>query len=367
MSQSSTAASQIRIASFNLYNFIAPPDAYYDFNNIYTQAQWRQKCDWIRRYLASHDPCVIGFQEVFSIAALKALLAEAGYPHFVTVDTPQVSDDFIYRHPVLALASKYPVLSCEACTIDQTVASLMGIAPGFQYSRLPLRATIALPHLGPCDCYVVHFKSKRAQFEPELALVSASTSKPASAQNAQSEPAALAEPDSQGGEKAALFAIEAAAKWASSLVRGTEASLLRFAIARRRIETGNPVILMGDFNDSLAGGVLSALVSQDSRLLGELGEGAFQAYRLQDGYQLHERSQYSPGSVARPATHYHLNQGEVIDYILLSNEFDPHNDQCLAEVSQYHTYDSHLINPQYERDSHSTDHAPVMISLKIRE
>ncbi|QYK13606.1 endonuclease/exonuclease/phosphatase family protein [Shewanella rhizosphaerae] len=359
MTQTSAAAGQIRIASFNLYNFIAPPDAYYDFNNIYTQAQWQQKCDWIRRYLASHDPCVIGFQEVFSIEALQALLAEAGYPYFVTVDRPEVSDDFIYRHPVLALASKYPILSYEPCDIDQTVASLMGIAPGFQYSRLPLRATIALPHLGPCDCYVVHFKSKRAQFEPEIAVTPDSGSEPA-ATGAQSDGLTIE-------KRGALFAIEAAAKWASSLIRGSEASLLRVAIARRRIDTRYPVILMGDFNDSLAGGVLSALVSEDSRLLGSLGEEAFHDYRLQDAYLLHERSEYSPTSVARAPTHYHLNRGEVIDYILLSNEFDPHNHQCLAQVSQYHTYDSHLINPQYDRDSHSTDHAPVMVSLKIRE
>ena len=342
MSQSSTVASQIRFASFNLYNFIAPPDAFYEFNNIYTQEQWQKKCDWIRDYIKVQAPCVIGFQEVFSIDALQALLTEAGYPYFVSVDRPEVCDDFIYRHPVLALASKYPILSCEACEIDQSVASLMGISPDFQYSRQPLRATITLPHLGPCDCYVVHFKSKRAQFEPEQML-------------------------NKGNNSVALFAIEAAAKWAASLVRGSEASLLRLAIASRRAESGYPAVLMGDFNDNLASGVLSALVSEDSRLLGSLGEEAFQSYRLQDAYLLHERSEYCPTSVARAPTHYHLNRGEVIDYILLSYEFDPCNDQCLAEVSQYHTYDRHLINPQYERDSYSTDHAPVMITLTIRE
>ena len=65
-----TVDEQIRLASFNLFNFIAPPDAYYEFNNIYTQAQWQQKCDWISHYLATHQPCVIGFQEVFSPDAL---------------------------------------------------------------------------------------------------------------------------------------------------------------------------------------------------------------------------------------------------------------------------------------------------------
>ncbi|MCL1041674.1 endonuclease/exonuclease/phosphatase family protein [Shewanella marisflavi] len=341
MTYPTTVDEQLRLASFNLFNFIAPPDAYYEFNNIYTQAQWQQKCDWISHYLTTHQPCVIGFQEVFSPEALRALVAEAGYPHFAVIDSPEVSDDFIYRHPVLALASKYPIIDSIACGIDRDVASLMGIAPSFQYSRLPLRATIVLPHLGPCDCYVVHFKSKRALFEPELA--------------------------GKSQQGAWLFAAEAAAKWAASMVRGSEASLLRVEIAKRRAEKGYPVALFGDFNDSLSSGVLSVLVSEDTRLLGQFDERTFHGYRLQDAYQLYQASQYSPAFIARAPTHYHLNRGEVIDYILLSNEFDPHNDQCLAEVAGYHTYDRHLINPQYERDSHSTDHAPVMVSLKIRE
>ena len=31
----------------------------------------------------------------------------------------------------------------------------------FSFNRLPVHATIELPHLGLTDCYVVHFKSQR--------------------------------------------------------------------------------------------------------------------------------------------------------------------------------------------------------------
>lgn len=337
---------RLKIATINLFNFIAPPDAYYDFINIYTAEQWQKKCDWITQYLSTYQPDVVGFQEVFAIDELRALALDAGYPYFVVVDRPEVSDGFIYRRPVVALASKYAIVDTAACVPEPKLAALMGINDTFQFSRLPLRATIALPYLGLCDFYVVHFKSKRGQFDVEQGLASL----------------ALLPAEMQGS-----FAIEAAAKWSAAIVRGSEASLLRYAIAKRRAETEHSVILMGDFNDSIDDGVLMSLVSNESRLLPFFSAKEFQQYRLRDAYRLYEESHYCPTALARPATHYHLTTGMVIDYILLSNEFDPHNDQCLAEVEHYHTYDRHLVSPEYARDSHSTDHAPVMISLKIRQ
>lgn len=346
MSTESAAQVQLKIASFNLFNFIAPPDAYYDFNNIYSEQQWQQKCDWITAYVNQYRPDVIGFQEVFSTDALRALLNAAGYPYFAVVDIPEVADEFIYRSPVVALASKYPISAIHACRAAPELAALLGLSADFTFSRTPVRATVELPALGPCDCYVVHFKSKRGQFSVEQAQELLGVA-----------PSAMQ----------VSFAIEAAAKWSAAIVRGSEASLLRYLIAQRRAATAYPVILMGDFNDTLHSGVLSSLVSTDTRLIATYGEQGFDDYRLQDAYQLFEQSHYSVTAVARPATHYHLTQGAVLDYILLSNEFDPHNDQCLAEVEHYHTYDRHLLNPEYARDSHSTDHAPVMITLKIRQ
>ncbi|QYJ85568.1 endonuclease/exonuclease/phosphatase family protein [Shewanella mesophila] len=340
------AEQRLKIATINLFNFIAPPAAYYDFINIYSEEQWQKKCDWITRYVLTHQPDVVGFQEVFSIDALRTLMLDAGYPYFAVVDQPEVIDDFIYRSPVVALASKHPIVDIMPCKLESKLAALMGLSDSFQFSRTPLRATLALPYIGLCDCYVVHFKSKRGQFGVEQGL------------------------ESLGGvvtEMQSSFAIEAAAKWSAAIVRGSEAYLLRYAIAKRRAETQHAVVLMGDFNDSLNDGVLVGLTLDDTRLLSSFSDKDFQEYRLQDAYQLFEDSHYCPAAVARPATHYHQNQGAVIDYILLSSEFDPHNDQCLAEVEHYHTYDRHLINPEYARDSHSTDHAPVMITLRVRQ
>ena len=68
----------------------------------------------------------------------------------------------------------------------------------------------------------------------------------------------------------------------------------------------------------------------------------------------------------RKPTHYFGASSAVLDYILLSCEFDPRYDDSFFEVSHYHTYDRHLINPEFERDDLSTDHAVILITLSLR-
>lgn len=58
--------SNIRIATINLFNFIEPPLAFYDFENIYSHGQWQKKCQWFGELLNQYHPDIVGFQEVFS-------------------------------------------------------------------------------------------------------------------------------------------------------------------------------------------------------------------------------------------------------------------------------------------------------------
>ena len=70
--------------------------------------------------------------------------------------------------------------------------------------------------------------------------------------------------------------------------------------------------------------------------------------------------------VVRSPTHYFGGKGSVLDYILLSCEFDASYHDSLFEVSAYHTYNRHLINPIFERDGESTDHGIVLATLSLR-
>ena len=352
--QEAESTELIKIATFNLFNFIEPPGAYYDFENIYSQEQWQKKLQWIAKYLNEHQPDVIGFQEVFSPEALAKLTQSCGLDYFAVLDEPDVVDDFIYSKPVVAIASRYPITEMHSVEADERLANMLGIQAGFNFSRKPLRATIVLPKLGPCDCYVVHFKSKRPLFDAQTEYDSSQC-----------------ELDGQTEMKTGqLLAVEALAQWGSSIHRGSEAALLRWAMVDRRAQTQYPMLLMGDFNDSLSDGVLTSLTAFDTRIkpdptMGDIKQ-QLQEYQLQDAYDLYQSSQYSLSSQRRPATYYYFAQGSVLDYILLSSEFDAKNSRSLAEVGRYETYDRHLINPSFDLDSQSTDHAPVMITLSIR-
>ena len=380
------------MATFNLFNYLEPPNAYYDFEKIYTAEQWARKQRWIVDYLKQHAPDVIGFQEVFSIESLQALMAQQGYAYFAVVDSPEVIDDFIYKSPVVAIASKYPITATEAVKHNTALASDLGLCSDFTFSRKVLRATISLPHVGNTDCYVVHFKSKRPLLEPD--------------ENAKS----LAITDNElSPEKSIIEAFKAnvAGSWGSTIQRGSEATLLMIEMITRREATQQPMVLMGDFNNDLADGVLSHLLTNTLRFAPAFDVKAYLAkYCLNDAWQLfktlrmsqftahntqqnagsHTDAQQSNGSAApqqsineatsqinntapllkRSPTHYYGTSSSVLDYILLSCEFDPSYDDSFYEVSDYHTYDRHLINPEYERDDLTTDHAVVSITLTLR-
>ncbi|GIU21941.1 endonuclease [Shewanella schlegeliana] len=376
----------LKLASFNLFNYIEPPLAYYDFENIYTQEQWHKKQRWLADFLVQHQPDVIGFQEVFSADALAKQMSEVGFEYFAVVDTPTVIDDYICRDPVVGLASKYVFEEVISIEVDSRLAVGIGLDKDFAYSRKPLRATVKLPEIGLCDIYVVHFKSKRPHMDELPAANTLSTS-------------ANAKPLVNFGE---LLGRNSLGQWASSIQRGSEAALLFHTMLQRRIETEQPMILMGDFNDELSSSVLSALTARELRFEKE-GLGELAHYPLTDAYSLFRQgveslflsevnlksvseqdNQQSNGlglpeglvsegliaesmdRVSRAPTHYYGATGSVLDYILLSADFDPSYHKSIAEVCDYYTEDRHLVNPSFERDSQSSDHAPVICTIRSR-
>ncbi|ABM23861.1 endonuclease/exonuclease/phosphatase [Shewanella sp. W3-18-1] len=286
--------------------------------------------------------------------------------------------DYIYRSPVVALASRYPIVEISSVEPDARLVAAMGLSSEFAFSRKVLRATVEVPHIGKCDYYVVHFKSKRAglALEPKLfehQPLGLDNLAPAASMKLHSETQLLTE--------------QALGRWASTMQRGAEAALLFNGILVRRQESKHPVIVMGDFNDSLSMGALDALTIQGDSIhsndikaagLGHLSDAAlaavFAQYQLKDAYELFIEANLRDsltGNTAyhrehRAATHYYGPKGSVLDYILLSSEFDASHGRSLAQVVDYQTCDRHLVRPEYERDAYSTDHAPVIVELALR-
>jgi len=349
----------------NLFNYLEPPNAYYDFDRIYSAEQWQKKQSWVAEYLREYQPDIIGFQEVFSAESLKTLVALQGYDYFEVVDQPEVVDDFIYTQPVVAIASRFPIVDINAVKPDTELVQTLGLTDDFSFSRKVLRATIDVPHVGYSDCYVAHFKSKRPMIE-------------------------IDEQESNGSpEKTIIETLKAdvAGGWGSTIRRGSEATLLMIDMIERRETTGYPMVLMGDFNNTLADGVLSHLLTNTLRFADDNDCEAYLAkYCLNDCWDLfqlvpsdeanesYDENEVDDKDVAinqnakveRSPTHYYGGSGSVLDYILLSCEFDASYQDSLFEVSAYHTYNRHLINPIFERDGESTDHGVVLATLTLR-
>jgi len=335
-----------------LFNYLEPPNAFYEFERIYSAEQWQKKQRWIAEYLREHQPDIIGFQEVFSAEPLKALVTAQGYEYFAVVDQPDIIDEFIYQRPVVAIASRYPIVDINAVQPNLALAQTLGLANDFSFSRKVLRATIDVPHIGHCDCYVVHLKSKRSMIEID------DKNKDWSA------------------EKTIIESLKAqvAGGWGSTIKRGSEATLLMIDMIERREVTGHPMVLMGDFNNNLTDGVLNHLLTNTLRFVSSIDRDAYLAkYCLQDAWDLFQTALTNDATetkfeerLIRTPTHYFGGGSSVLDYILFSCEFDASYHDSLYQVSSYNTYDRHLINPIFERDGESTDHGIVLVTLTLR-
>ena len=298
-----------------------------------------------------------------------------GYEYFAVIDQPEVIDDFIYRRPVVAIASRYPIVEASCVQPDTALAQSLGLSTNFTFSRKVLRATINAPHIGLCDCYVVHLKSKRSILDSDE-------------QN-----------KNWSAEKVIIesFKAQVAGSWGSTVQRGSEATLLMIEMVARREVTNNPMVLMGDFNNELKDGVLNHLLTDSLRFVSTFDSNAYlEKYCLNDAWdlfqkfltndagvtgdnkkanevvegsqtaQVTEEVQEQTQNTVRTPTHYFSGSGSVLDYILLSCEFDASYHDSLYQLSNYHVYDRHLINPIFDRDGESTDHGVVLITLTLR-
>ncbi len=337
-----------KVCTFNLFNYVCPPNAFYETENIFTKPKWNKKESWISKQLTLLSPDIIGFQEVFSPDALKILASKHGLPHFVTVSEPGIRSHHVYDKPVVALASRFPILSACAVDVSPSVVAALKLQPDFKFSRPPIRAEIQIEGFGSVLVYVTHLKSKRSQIE----------SKPN-------------EGEDEFGCVSESVLAQVHGSWASTIQRGTEATLIYQDIVQQMRIRERPVMLLGDLNDSMKSPVLQSLVGGQNmdRLDGKQisnmtinSRRAIQRFSLFDAFDLQDDIKLAD----RKPTHYFANRGNVLDYILLSKDFKADYDHSIASVSGYHVSDDHLINPHPEGDAECSDHAPVMIEVEIR-
>ena len=341
----------MKIATFNLFQFVEPGYYWYEREPrcTYSDADWKTKTRWIKKRLHKMDADVIGFQEVFSTEALKKLCAKAGYPYFVTTDTPQTreEDDKVFHKSVVALASRYPLENPRTVDTHPAVKSELSLADDFRFSRLPVCADITVPDIGTTTVYVVHLKSKRPvsediRYEDKTEW-----------------------PDRVRDTMMRL----SRGNVASMLQRGAEATLLYHSACQVLDENPDrPLLILGDMNDDQDSTPIRALTMK-SRIysIGGVGDEEWPAtakhslhdYRLTDSFRvapnMHRR--------VRPFTHVYRGKGNSIDHILISNALNPRNPNAKAELVYYKVLNKHLEKDGVENQFQS-DHGQVFVELQ---
>lgn len=275
-------------------------------------------------------------------------MAKKKLPHFGVVSEPGIKELYVYDKPVVALASKFPIVSLESVKVKGSVLDDLKIQPNFSFSRSPLKAELFVEGLGNVLVYVVHLKSQRSQLESALK---------------QTEDALFNISES--------MLKQVHGRLASSIQRGTEAALIYQDIVEEMHIKERPVILMGDLNDTTQSHAIKPLLGGSNmdklndKFVSNLTcsqQRAVQRFSLYDAFFLQDNE----NKTERKPTHYFANQGNVLDYILLSKDFDMDYDHSIASVSNYIVSDKHLVNPIYADDAECSDHALVMVEIELR-
>ncbi|MBD1557619.1 endonuclease/exonuclease/phosphatase family protein [Vibrio sp. S9_S30] len=307
----------LKVATFNLFNFIEPPNAFYEFDNIYTDSEWQKKCTWTVNQLQRIQADIVGFQEIFSSRALEKICHASGLVNFTTVEQPSIESDYVHFKPVTGLASKHPILRSQGLVVEKHTRLALGLPSAFNYSRMPLHAVVKTPTLGTIDVVVVHLKSQR--------------------------PMDVDNPENHYSR----YSDEFIGSLKSSQQRNEEAMALRHQLRQIKSRFDRPMILMGDMNQNLTSPSIQCLVEPS---LTEQTQVERKKLYLSDSWQLS-----SPTSSRKPS-HYYGEQGNTLDYILLSQEFSSY-------LVQHKTLDKHLVQPNYDEDSMSSDHGIVVASI----
>src|SRR5450830_174737 len=317
---------EIRFATFNVCNLAPAGTKLYDNLEPLTQVQYEAKREWTARQIDLLDADVIGFQEVFSQAALRDVLAHTRHYR----DATQAGIDAVDGHgrmlPSVALVSRLP-LAGPGIAYPTFPAGISLPADGHasdanlgRYARAPLHVQVVLPGGHLTDVLVVHLKSRR--------------------------------PDYRNGDGNTVLNY-ALANLRSLQRRGAEAVALR-VLASELGHSGRPRIVLGDFND-IANAVTTAIVMGAGTQC-ELGDEMRERLYDSNAIQLHQDYLRHVGY-----TNIHDSAYMTIDHILVSEHFHPASPRAIGLVLDVVYLNDHLLQllPQ------ASDHGQVLVRIKL--
>ena len=320
---------EIRFATFNVCNLAPAGAKLYDNLDPLSPAQYEAKAEWTARQIDLLDADVIGFQEIFSQAALRDVLSRTRrYREAVQAGYDAV-DPAGRMLPTVALVSRLPLAGPGVAFAHFPAGVLIPAdshAPddnASRFARAPLHVQVILPGGQLTDVVVLHLKSRR--------------------------------PDYRHGDGTDALAY-ALANLRSLQRRGAEAVAVRVLVSELG-HSGRPRIVLGDFND-IANAVTTAIVMGAGAPCAPLGDAPDMRERLYDANAIQRRQD---GARHAGYTNIHDNAYMTIDHILVSEHFHPASPRAIGAVQDVVYLNDHLLLglPQ------ASDHGQVLARLQL--
>jgi endonuclease/exonuclease/phosphatase family metal-dependent hydrolase len=325
---------QLVVATANILNLANPDRLFYENQEPYSPIEFERKIDWLGGRIAALNADVLAVQEVWDEAAIKAAVLHSGL-HYSTVIAPGAENNATtngaQNTPRVGIITRLEVEKFES--FSQFPAELHLQIPGLgaysKFERPPLLATLRMKHGQVLHILTAHLKSKRPKF----------------LQDAQGQP--LEDRDDEN--------VIALATLRSLIMRGAEATAMRSIIVDVLKRTHDPLIVMGDFNDQPYSVPLQ-IISATNEVVFDKGArdtALWNAFDVQEGMTLKRNMAYS---------HVHQGVPEVLDHILVSEQFLTRSQFSIGDVRRVDYFNDHLHEG---KDRSRSDHGFVRATLRV--
>lgn len=325
-----------RIANFNVENLIQPDTRYYD-RLILTQEEYDAKANWIANILNRAKADIVGIQEVWSSEALHDVVSRSfHFANGANICAPGASREEnvkgrVAQRPRLALVSRFPITEHASIAMFPDTVRIqipLRIEGGQirdipvtidQFQRPVLKARVNIEGLDIL-VFVAHLKSKGPIIGP-----------------------------GEDGEDPFASSIGMAR---STIVRAAEAVALRHLILNELAQTKVPVIVLGDLNDTQE--------SASTQIV--CGTAPHERHDAKEKRALWDTVLYPTYRIAAERSssiHTHIFNGDrdILDHILVSDEFYSRNRYRIGTVLRHSVINEHLRdNGDVPKPKGASDH-----------
>jgi endonuclease/exonuclease/phosphatase family metal-dependent hydrolase len=324
----------LQVATANLLNLALPGVVFYPGQEAYDVQEHERKLQWLGQMLARLNADVVGFQEVWHEAALKAAVARSGQ-RMTAVMAPG-AEQGAAGTPRLGLATRLEVEEVRSLVdfaeVDRLTVPDLGLHTRFE--RPVLHARLRTRQGASLHVLVVHLKSKRPKYLQDAAgnLV-----------EDRDDPS-----------------VTARATLRSLVMRAAESAALRRAVvditSRHGGRGGEPLVLLGDMNDG-PHAVTTQMIAATQAVAYDRGARDVALYHAWDVA--------TEPALKRDLAYSHVHQGwpELLDQIWVSEEFVANSRFSIGDVRRVEVFNDHLHE---SRERWRSDHGFVRALLRLR-